>query len=137
MKKLETFYSIYFCAKSHFEDDGTQNYSVFQMVYRYFETVSADDCNLLSLKSKGLSDESIKSPTTSNKTLNPLVDYVCTKIKVKFNGDCLKQEKITFNRVKMVNIYIIYEIERSVYIGSYPTLENCLFDAVKLTKCCC
>ena len=29
LKKLKTFYSIYFCSKSHFEDDGTQNYSVF------------------------------------------------------------------------------------------------------------
>ena len=29
LKKLETFDSIYFCGKSHFEDDGTQNYLVF------------------------------------------------------------------------------------------------------------
>ena len=34
----------------------------------------------------------------------------------------------------MVNIYIIYKTERSVNIRSYPTLENCLFGAVKLTK---
>ena len=38
-KKLETFDSIYFCDKSHFEDDGTQNYLGFQTVYRYFKTV--------------------------------------------------------------------------------------------------
>ena len=53
---------------------------------------------------------------------------------VNFNGDCLKQEKFTFNHEKIVNIYIVYEIERSVNISSYPTLENCLFGAVKLTK---
>ena len=34
----------------------------------------------------------------------------------------------------MVNIYIVYEMEKSVNIRSYPTLENCLFVAVKLTK---
>ena len=34
----------------------------------------------------------------------------------------------------MVKTYIFYEIERSVNISSYPTLENCLFGAVKLTK---
>ena len=34
---------------------------------------------------------------------------------------------------KIVNIYIIYETERSVDISSYPTVENCLFGAVKLT----
>ena len=66
--------------------------------------------------------------------LNLSLDYVGTKVRVKFNGDCLKQEKIKFNPGKIVNIYIVYEIERSVNISSYPTLENCLSGAVKLTK---
>ena len=66
--------------------------------------------------------------------LNPSVNYVGTKARAKFNGDCLKQEKIRLNHGKIVNINIIYEIERSVNISSYPTLENCLFGAVKLTK---
>ena len=34
LKKLETFNSIYFCGKSHCEDDGTPNYLVFQTTYR-------------------------------------------------------------------------------------------------------
>ena len=42
------------------------------------------------------------------------LDYVSTKVRVKFNGDCLKQEKITFNHGKIINIYIVYEIERSL-----------------------
>ena len=46
LKKLETFDSIYFCGKSHFEDDGTQNYLVFQTAYRYFKTVSINDSNI-------------------------------------------------------------------------------------------
>ena len=29
LKKLKTFDSVYFRGKSHFEDDGTQNYLVF------------------------------------------------------------------------------------------------------------
>ena len=66
--------------------------------------------------------------------LNPSLYYADTKIRVKCRGDCLKQEKITFNHGKIVNIYIVYEIERSVNISSYPTLENCLFGAVELTK---
>ena len=81
-----------------------------------------------------MSDESIKSPTTSNKMLNPSIDYVGTKARVKFNGDCLKQEKVTFNRGKMVNIYIAYKIGRTVNISSCPTQDNFLFGAVKLTK---
>ena len=55
--------------------------------------------------------------------LNPLLDYVGTKIRVKFRKDCLKQEKITFNHGKIVNIYIVYEIEKSVNISSYPALK--------------
>ena len=39
-KKLQTFDSIYFRDKSHFEKDGTQNYLVFQSMYRYFKRVS-------------------------------------------------------------------------------------------------
>ena len=81
-----------------------------------------------------MSDECFKPLTTSNKMLNHSVDFVGTKGRVKFNGDCLRQDKITFNHGKIVNIYIVYEIERSVNISSYPTLENCLFGAAKLTK---
>ena len=134
MNKLETFDSIYFRGKTHFEDDGTQNYLVFQNISRYFKTISANDSNILSWKSKGLSDESIKPPSTSTKMLNPSLDYVGTKIIVKFNGDYSKQERITFNHGKTVNIYIVCEKEKSVNISSHPTLENCLFGAVELTK---
>ena len=66
--------------------------------------------------------------------LNPSLDFVGTKRGVKFNGDCLKQKKITFNHRKTVNIYIVYETEGSVNISNYPTLRNCLFGTVKLTK---
>ena len=59
-----------------------------------------------------MSDESIKYSTTDNKMLNPSLDYVGTKIRVKFRGDCLKQEKITFNYGKIINIYIVYEIKK-------------------------
>ena len=69
MKILETFYSVYFRGKSHFEDDGAQNWLVFQPIHRYFKTASDNPSISLSWKSKGLSDErmNIKAPTTSNK----------------------------------------------------------------------
>ena len=47
LKKLETFDSIYFRGKSHFEDDGNQNYLAFQAAYRYFKTVNTNDSNIL------------------------------------------------------------------------------------------
>ena len=71
LKKLKTFDSIYFRGKSYFENNGTQNYIVLQAVSRYFKTLSANDSNILSWKCKGLFDESIKLPSTSNKMLNP------------------------------------------------------------------
>ena len=52
----------------------------------------------------------------------PSVNFVGTKARVKFNGDCLKQDKTSFDHGKIVNIYIIYEIERNVDISSYLTL---------------
>ena len=64
LKKLKTFYSVYFRGKSHFEDDSSQNYLVFQTVSGYFKTVSPNDSNILSWKCNGLSDESIKPPST-------------------------------------------------------------------------
>ena len=38
-KKLQTFDSLYFGGKIHFEQDGTQNYLVFQPMYWYFKRV--------------------------------------------------------------------------------------------------
>ena len=37
LKKLKAFDSGYFIGKNHFEEDGTQNYLVFQATYRYFK----------------------------------------------------------------------------------------------------
>ena len=46
----------------------------------------------------------------------------------------MKQDKITLNNGKVVNIYIVDEINKSINISDYPILENCLFGAVRLTK---
>ena len=44
-----------------------------------------------SWKSKGLSAESIKPPTTSDISLTAKLNYYGTKKKVKLTGSCLKQ----------------------------------------------
>ena len=67
-----------------------------------------------------MSHESIKPPTADNEILNPSLDFVGTKARVKFEGDCLKQEKITFNHGKIVKIYIVYETERTFNSSSFP-----------------
>ena len=47
----------------------------------------------------------------------------------------MKQDKITYTHGKIVNIYIVYEInKKDNTIISNPTLKNCLFGAVTITK---
>ena len=64
---------------------------------------------VLSWQSIRLSVKSIKPPTTSDNGLAAALNfYYASKIKVNFTGSCLKQDKITFNHGKVVNIYIVY-----------------------------
>ena len=102
-------------------------------MYRYFKRIINID-HISSWKYKGLSDEIIKSPSAPNNILDPSLDYFGTKTRAKFDGSCLKQDKITFNHKTIVNVYIVHEINKSFPISSYPTIENCLFGAVSLTK---
>ena len=80
-----------------------------------------------SWKSKGLSTESIKPPTTSDNSLTPELNYYGTKTRVKFTGSCLKQSNISNTHVKVVNIYIVYERGASSSHVNDPTLKKCLF----------
>ena len=66
--------------------------------------------------------------------LNPSVDYVGTKARVNFNGDCFKQAKISFVPRKIANVYTFYERKRNISISSYPTLDISLFGVVKSKK---
>ena len=82
-----------------------------------------------------MSNESIKPPSAPNNFLTPSLNYLGTKIRVKFGGSCLKQDEVTYTHGKIVNIYIVYEINKNDNaVISDPTLENCLFGAVTLTK---
>ena len=103
LNKLKTFDSSYVIGKSHFEEDGTQNNLVFQPLNKYFKVIDNTDF-VSSWKSKGLSAETIKLPTTSYNSLTPIVSYYGTKTRVKFNGSCLKHSKISYTHGKVVNI---------------------------------
>ena len=99
LNKLKTFDSSYFIGKSHFGEDGTQNYLVFQPMYRYFKMITNTNY-ISSWKSKGLFAESIKPPTTSGNSLTPALSYYGTKTRVKFTGSCLKQSELSYNHGK-------------------------------------
>ena len=62
-------------------------------------------------------------PTTSDNSLASALIYIGNKTRIKFDGGCLKQDKITFTHGKTVNIYIVYDInlwDRGY--DDYPTL---------------
>ena len=81
-----------------------------------------------------MSDESIKSPTTSDNSLSLVISYYGNKIRLKFNRSCSKQDKITYTHKTIVNIYIFYELGASSSFNDDPTLKNSLFGVVRLTK---
>ena len=105
--KLKAFGLSGFKDKNHFEEDGTQNYLVFQPMYKYFEKIGNTD-NISEWKSIGWSDE------IPDNTLAPELIYYGQRMYVKFNGSCLKQDKVTFNHGKIVNIYIIFTLKSTL-----------------------
>ena len=107
LNKLKTFDWSYFIGKSRLEEDGTQNYLVFQPINKYFKVIANTDY-VSSWKSKGLSAESIKPPTTSDNSLTLSLSYYGAKTRVKFVGSCLKQPKISYTHGKVVNCLWIW-----------------------------
>ena len=133
MKKLKTFDLSYFISKSHFEEDGAQNYFIFQPLYKYFKVILGTDY-ISSWKSKVLSVESIKPPTASDNSLIPALSCYDNQIKLKFTGSCLKQTTHYYHHKNVVNIYIVYELVATGSSNSDPTVKDCLFGAVILPK---
>ena len=88
IKKLGAYNSSYYSGKKYFdEEDGKQNYLVFLRKRKYFKLNSFAFIidRVLSWQSKGLSNESIKPPATSN-SLNQKLNYYSTRTRVQFIG---------------------------------------------------
>ena len=67
--------------------------------------------------------------------LTPALDYYDTsKIRVRFQGSCLKQDKSAINHKNVINIYVVYELGASSSNNNDLIIKNCLFGAVTLTK---
>ena len=60
--------------------------------------------------------------------------YDMSKIRIKFDGSFLIRSPPTILHGNIVNIYIVYQITSDYKDINYPTVENCLFGSVKLTK---
>ena len=106
LKKLPTLDLSYFIGKSYFEEDGTQNYLVFQPIHIYFKITNTK--YISSWKSKGLYEETVTPYTASDNSLTALIDHYGSKVRVTFNGSCLKQpNKLTYSYEAKVNVLFI------------------------------
>ena len=127
----------YYRAKQYFDEgSGKQKYLVFLPINKYFKSnsVAGTADYLVSWQSKGLCNNSVKPPTTTNNSLTPELNYYGAKTKMKFTGSCLKRSSHIFTHKNVVTIYIAYELAASSSHDSDPTIKNCLFGAVTLTK---
>ena len=83
-----------------------------------------------------MSNEKFTPPYTVGKRLSPKLIWNNSRIRLKFEGSCLKQEdKAPFTPNNLVNLFIVYELDTwSQYLSTDFNLKDCLFGSVKLTK---
>ena len=86
-KKLKTFDLSYVKGKGDFEEEGTQNYLVFQPTYRHFKKIAGVGSGnyIYFWKSKGLSDERINSISTCKYSITSELSHYDTKARVNFS----------------------------------------------------
>ena len=97
----------YYRGKQYFDEGSSkQNYLVFLPINTYFRlnSVASTAHYVLSWQSKGLSNESIRPPITSDNNLTPELNCYGTKTKIKFTRSCLKQSDHIYTNKKVVNI---------------------------------
>ena len=63
-----------------------------------------------------------------------MIDYLGSKIRIKFTRSYLKQPNISYAHGAIVIIYIVYELDASSSHNNNTTLKKCLFGGVTLTK---
>ena len=123
----------YFGGKNYFDGDGTQNYLVFQGVYKYFEDIDVSKTIIKfhanSWISKELSDEKISSIGGFTRLF---IEDTNARIKLKFDGSILR-EKLSTSFGLIANYYIVYRLNPRTN-SSNIVLENCLFGKIKMTK---
>ena len=123
----------YFRGKNYFGDDGIQNYFVFQYVYKYFNMViNGSTVYAHCWQSREISNGKLNARgTTACNDESPVLKFKNNKLGLQFTGDILRQNKVTFDNAKVVNIYIVYKLS-SYTSNTDLTLKDCLFGAVKV-----
>ena len=102
-----TNYSILSSGK-YFSLYGSQIYLVSHLISSFF-TSKIGKIGLW--QSKGMSEESITPPSTTNNSFDTEIIYNYGKRKAKIKGICLKQETVSFIHGNVVNLNISYELD--------------------------
>ena len=112
LKKIKTFDLSYFEGKNYFGNDS-KNYLIFDTTSSILTNILGTPNNsILEWASIRVSKDVIKPPKSNKNILSPLLDR--DKNRVKFNGDCLIQDQITYTPQTIVNIYIVYYITKKI-----------------------
>ena len=64
-----------------------------------------------SWESKGMSEETITTPSRAENSFNPEIIYNYGRGRIKFKGICLKQDSVSFIDRNAVNLYIRYKVD--------------------------
>ena len=77
-----------------------------------------------------MSNEKIKTLITADHSLSPKLRWMNdSSIKVEVKVSCLKQDKLTFTPRNIVDLVIVYELDRwSQDLSIDFTLKDCLFE---------
>ena len=134
--QLQTFdWSLFIC-QSCFHNDGAQLYVIFQPIYESIRSFSGLPYKISEWESKGQSNEKFKPPYTANKVLSPKLLWNNSRLTLRFEISCLKQEDTTpFTPTSVVNLFFVYELDIwSQDLNTDFTLKYILFGVVELNK---
>ena len=117
----------------YFSSGIFQNYLVFTPAKKYIKSFSGTT-RINTWKSNRMSEENIENITKSDNNFAPaFVDHHLLP-DISFNGHCLIKNNISVPK-KVINLYISYMLSPWLrYLNTGFTLDNCLFESVKLTK---
>ena len=78
---------------------------MFQQISSYYTPKNG------SWESKGMSEETITTPSRAENSFNPEIIYNYGRGRIKFKGICLKQDSVSFIDRNAVNLYIWYKVD--------------------------
>ena len=94
MKKTTNIWFKSFVGQSYFNNDGAQFYLILQPLYDILKRLRTE--KIVSWKYKGLSDEKLTTPTTTDNSLSATIKWCKdSKFCLKFNGSWFKKKRAT------------------------------------------